>query len=211
MRSPVKLIDARSDLSRSPRALVTLGLLLLGAGLLAACGPSDPTAEVEEARARYSAEVVSFSVDQRPESPPVEPPAAVTDGDIDAEAGETAEGADEAAATEAGAVEPAEPTEPVDVRQDVLLDIVLRFDGHDPLPGLTLDITHAGADDREKGVYRAYIDTTEVYRGPPVQIVHRLEDVPYEEGDGFHAEVRSPVPAGERDLYRELAESGEGE
>lgn len=206
MRSPVKLLDVRSDPSARPGALSALGVLLLAAGLLGACGPSDPTAEIEDARSRYSAEVVSFSVDQRPETPPVEPPAAVAEGEIDAAAGETAEGA-EAAATGADA---AESVEPVDVRQDVLLDIVLRFDGQDPLPGLTLDVTHAGADGQEKGTYRAYIDTSEVHRGPPAQLVHRLEDVPYEEGDGFHAEVRSPVPAAERDQYRELSEPGEG-
>lgn len=207
MRSPVKLFDRRPDLSARPGACAALGVLLLAGGLLGACGPSDPTAEIEDARSRYSAEVVSFSVDQRPQASPAEPPAAVTGGEVDAGAGEAEQGADEAAAPEAAA---AEPVEPVEVRQDVLLDIVLRFDGHDPLPGLTLDITHAGADDREKGTYKAYIDTSDVYRGPPVQVVHRLEDVPYEEGDGFHAEVRSAVPAAERDQYREFSESGEG-
>lgn len=211
MRSPVKPFP-RSDRSESPGALVALGLLLLGAGLFAACAPSDPVAEVEEARTRYSAEVASFSVDQRPREGALEPPPAGDEATGEAEAGETAAPpvASEAEAGDEAAGEATEPAEPVEVRQDVLLDILLRFDGHDPLPGVTLDITHADADDREKGVYRAYIDTTGVHRGPPAQIVHRLEDVPYVEGDGFHAEVRSPVPAGERDLYRELAEAGEG-
>lgn len=209
MKSPVKLFDLRFALSARPGACAALGVLFLAAGVLGACGPSDPTAEIEEARSRYSAEVLSFSVDQRPETPPVEP-AAVTDGEVDAAAGEAAEDTDEAADPEAATAEPTEPTEPVDVRQDVLLDIVLRFDGHDPLDGLTLDITHAGSDDQTKGTYRAYIDTSDVHRGPPVQLVHRLEDVPYEEGDGFHAEVRSPVPAAERDQYREFSETGEG-
>lgn len=207
MKSPVKLFDLRFALSARPGACAALGVLFLAAGVLGACGPSDPTAEIEDARSRYSAQVVSFSVDQRPETPPVEPPAAVTGGEVDAAAGEAAEDTGEPADPEAAT---AEPTEPVAVRQDVLLDIVLRFNGHDPLDGLTLDITHADADDQAKGTYRAYIDTSDVHRGPPVQIVHRLEDVPYVEGDGFHAEVRSPVPAAERDQYREFSETGEG-
>lgn len=206
MRSPVQLFAARFDRPGRPKALATLAALLLAAGAIGACGPSDPTAEIEDARSRYSAEVVSFSVDQRPESPPVEPPT----GDDAAGDAADAEGEAEVGSDEAALEETMEPTEPIDVRQDVLLDILLRFDGQDALDGLTLDITHVDPDKQEKGAYKAYIDVSDVHRGPPAQIVHRLEDVPYEEGDGFHAEVRSPVPAAERDQYREFAETGEG-
>ncbi len=40
------------------------------------------------------------------------------------------------------------------------------------------------------------------------QYTHVLEDVPYEEGDGFFAEIRHPVPAEERHLYREFSTAG---
>lgn len=203
MRAPAKPFDVRTPLFEPARSLVALALLVLGAGLLGACAPSDPVQELEDARSRYSVEAVSFSVDQTPAggdafaAPPM--PA-------EGEGGEAAAG--EGAGEEGGAVE---PMEPVEVSQDVILDLLVRWDGRDPLPGLTIDITHADVDGNEKGSHRAYIETADVHRGPPTQMVHHLEDVPYEEGDGFHAEVVSPVPAGERAQYREFSEGGEGE
>lgn len=215
MRAPEKPLDARAPFPWIPRSLAgmagragmaALALLVLAAGLLAACGPSDPVQEVEDARSRYSVEVASFSVDQTPtgglfNQPPSEPP----EGEVE-DAGAEGEGADQAGAGE----ETMEPAEPMAVSQDVILDLLVRWDGRDPLPGVTIDITHADADGNEKGAHRAYLETADVHRGPPTQMVHRLEDVDYVEGDGFHAEVRSPVPAGERGEYREFSEGGEG-
>lgn len=43
------------------------------------------------------------------------------------------------------------------------------------------------------------------------QFTHILEDMAYEEGDGFFAEIRNPIPVEERSEYREFAKiSGDG-
>jgi hypothetical protein len=219
VRAPEKPLDVRAPFPEIPRSLADMAgragragraglallvpFLVLGAGFFGACGPSDPAQEVEDARSRYSVEVPSFSVDQTPAAGDVfTPPPEGEEGEA-TEAGVAGEGA----AEDAGAMEPAEP---VEVSQDVILDLLVRWNGRDPLPGITVDITHADADGNEKAVYRAYLETSDVHRGPPTQMVHRLEDVDYVEGDGFHAEVRSPVPAGERGEYREFSEGGEG-
>lgn len=197
--------------ARLPRSAAAAAVLVLAAGLLAGCGPDDPAEQVEAARARYEAEAVSFSVDQTPRGPAQEPAAAP---------GETAPAPDEAAGEEPATERPPgdeaagdaalDGAEAADLEQDAILDILLRFNGTDPLPGITVDVTHADAAGNDKRVHLVYLDTSNVHRGTPTQIVHRLEDVPYEEGDGFHATVRSPIPPAERDLYREFAEAGEG-
>jgi hypothetical protein len=208
VRAPEKPLDVRTPLPEVPRALAALAALVLGAALLAGCGPSDPAQEVEDARSRYSVEVASFSVDQNPTGDVFTQPPAMPEGQGEAE-GEDA-GADAADAADAAAEgEAMEMQEPVDLTQDVILDLLVRWNGRDPLAGITVDITHADEAGNEKGAYRAWIETAEVHRGPPTQMVHRLEDLDYVDGDGFHAEVRSPIPAGERAQYREFSEGGQ--
>jgi hypothetical protein len=123
----------------------------------------------------------------------------------------------EGAAGEAGTAgdslgETAEAEAPVEVplRQDVILDILVSREGHEALPGITVDVTQADSRDNEKASWKVYLDTSDLSRGPGVQMVHRLEDVDFEEGDGFFVEVRHPIPAAERGEYRELREPAEG-
>lgn len=210
MRSPTTSLDSTTPAPRSARALVALSAFLLIGGLAVACGPADPVEELESTRARYSAEVASFSVDQTPARQAFTPPAAgEAEGETeDAAAGETPPAEAGAEAGEDGA---APAVEEVPLTQDVILDLLVRFQGREPLEGITLDITHADADEQVKGTYRAWIDVSDVPRGPPAQKVHRLEDVPYEAGDGFHAEVRTPIPESERSAYREFEGIGEGD
>jgi hypothetical protein len=98
--------------------------------------------------------------------------------------------------------------EPVPIRQDVLLDILIQSRSEEPLAGLTLDVTQVDGEQREKGHYRIWVSTAGIGKGRGQSVSHRLEGVDYREGDGFHVEVRHPVPLAERGLYRELAAGG---
>lgn len=181
-----------------PRKSILALFTICVAGLLAvgcASEPEDPAEQVSEIRSDYSAELNSFVVHQVPQ-PAMEAPAE--------EGGETAEAGD--GAEEAAAEEPAE----VPLRQDVLLDVLVALEGRDSLPGLTVDVTQVDAQENEKATWRVYLDVSDVHRGPGTQISHRLEDVDFEEGDGFHVAVRHPVPPEERGEYREFQEPTEG-
>lgn len=178
--------------------LTAVALLLVAV----ACGPPpSPEEQVSELRSRYTAELNGFVIHQEPAAG-------------EEMAGETAEGegaGDETAADEQMAegeeAEGAEGGEAAGtVRKDALLDILMSTESRETLPGITVDVTQVDADGNQKGSWRVYLDTADVQRGPGTQITHRLEDVDYVEGDGFHVEVRHPVPAEERGEYREFQE-----
>lgn len=171
--------------------------LCLAALVTFACAsePEDPAERISEIRSGYSAELNGFVVHQVPEAGDGAP---VEEGDGSAEPGEEGE--------EAGAEEPAE----VPVRQDVILDILVSRDSRETLPGLTLDVTQADAQENEKASWKVYLDVSDVLRGPGTQISYRLEDVEVADDDFFHVEVRHPVPAAERGEYREFQELTEG-
>lgn len=168
--------------------LVTLAFLV---PLLTACSSQD----VSELRRNYEAEVVSIVL---PETPaPVEPEPAAgeeMEASIEPEAG--ADGLEE--------TDLLAETEPVDVDQKVVLDIRLRHSGAGKLPGVTLDITQADSSDNEKARWRRYVETDGMAVEKSVSVT--LEDVDYEAGDGFHAEVLHTVPPEQRNNYQEFAE-----
>jgi hypothetical protein len=132
---------------------------LLAALALASCG-GDRVAEVEARRARTTAEVTGFVVQDQP-------------------GGE----------------------------RRVVLDVLVRSQAKPPLDGVTLDVSIAGADGKERDRRRVWVDTPGAGPGG-VQVSVPLEGVDYRPGDGYWAEVRSPVPAAERGDYRELAGAG---
>ncbi|MGH9379872.1 MAG: hypothetical protein ACRD2Z_04585 [Thermoanaerobaculia bacterium] len=184
-----------------------LSLAVFGLLLLLGCRSETFEQRVERLRRGYTISSSGFVVKRAPE------PAAAPEG-AGAEVTVTAEGAaaEEAAGPEAaeGAVEQEDgivvedlPLAPV--LQDVTLDLLVRNDNvADRLPGLTLDIALVDAAGNEKDRRRVWIDTSEIARGPGVQLSHDLEDVELAEGDTFHVEMRSPVPAEERAEYREF-------
>ena len=96
--------------------------------------------------------------------------------------------------------------EPVQTRQNVRLDLLLQHDSYDLLPGVTVDISMADGSGEEKGHWRVGFDTAERGKASVTQFTHSLEDSSYEEGDGFFAEVRNPIPLDEQAEYRELSE-----
>jgi hypothetical protein len=93
--------------------------------------------------------------------------------------------------------------------QEVLLDVLVRHAGGEPLPGITLDVSMVDARRQEKARRRLWIDLPPAVGTGGTQLSLVLTDVDYQPGDGFWVEVRSPVPAAERGEYRELGELGE--
>jgi len=93
--------------------------------------------------------------------------------------------------------------EPGRERSQVILDVLLAGEASPPLPGLTLDVSMAGPDGREKAHRRVYVDSSTVGRGGQ-QVALTFDDLPYAPGDGFWVEVRSAVPPAERSEYREF-------
>lgn len=184
-----------------PKSVLALTALCAFAAASLACGgaPKDPAERVAQLRSGYSAELNGFVVDQTPLV--VEELAAP-----DAAAGV----AEAAAAPEAGPEAGLTLAEPVPVRQDAILDILVSRRSHEALPGLTVDVEQIDGQGNAKRTWRVYLDTSDVLRGPGVQVSHLIEDVDYEQGDGFFVEVRHPIPAGERADYREFQEPVEG-
>lgn len=174
----------------------TLGALLVALSTLAmiGCAPKSPEEKVADLRARYSAELNSFIVRQAP----VEP-AAPVDAVADEPADESAPAADDAADGE----EPVEPAEP-EMRQDVMLDILVWHDANESLPGITLEVTMADGE-TELESWRVYVDTAGLPKANKRAVTHVLEGVDYVEGYGFNVGVRSPVPAAERGAYKEFS------
>jgi hypothetical protein len=92
-------------------------------------------------------------------------------------------------------------------KQEILLDVIVRFDGREPLDGLTLDLSMADGAGREKAHRALWVDVAGLERGAERQVSLVVDDLPYQAGDGFWIEVRSPVPEAERGSYRELVEA----
>ncbi|MEM7587566.1 MAG: hypothetical protein AAF560_29530, partial [Acidobacteriota bacterium] len=129
-------------------------------------------------------------------------------------AGGSAEGAAVAAeAAVAEGEEAAEGEEMMEVEagpqlRPIFFDLIVRFDGYDALPGITVDITHADAFQKEKEVFRHWLDTTGMAKSDTRQIDFILEDIEFEDGDVFSVMLRETVPSEERGEYREFAEAG---
>ncbi len=89
--------------------------------------------------------------------------------------------------------------------QQYLLDVLVTWQGgEEALAGLTLDVSMADAAGKEKVERRAWVDVAGVGRGG-TQVAVTLTDLPWQPGDGFFVEVRTPIPVAERGAYREFA------
>jgi hypothetical protein len=166
--------------------------------LLAACAQRTPEERVESVRAQTSVELLSFAVSQTPVEGTTE------------EAEAAAEEAAEDAAEEPSAEESVETgIAPVPVRTDVILDLLVSTDSDPPLPGITVEYEHVDGSQAVKDRRRLWIDTPNLVRGVGAQVSLVVEDVDYQEGDGFSVTVRTPVPETERAEYREFQGAGE--
>jgi len=170
-----------------------VGVIVLAGVMAWGCGPKSHAEKVAAIRSVFSAEVNSFIVEEEPlvtEVPELEAVEIV----------ETEEG--EPVVDDVVVDEMAE----IDVIQKVRLDILIRHRSNEGLPGITVDISMVDSSEMEKGSWRVWFDTSNVAKATVTQFTHVLEDVGYEEGDGFFAEVRHPVPAEELGDYREFSE-----
>jgi hypothetical protein len=164
--------------------------------LLAACAGT-PEDRVARLRGMYSARLNGFIVEQ----PPAPEPLMM----------EEEEGEEPMAPVEEAAEEPMEPMEPEPMgpqTHDIRLDILIQHDSPERLPGVTVDISMVDGAGAEKGAWKVWFDTANMPKANVTQYTHLLEDVPYEEGDGFYAEIRHPIPAAERGEYREFSAAG---
>lgn len=165
------------------------GTAALLALLLVGCAQQD----VAELRRNYSAELQAFVVKKEPTDTMAE--AEMAEGETEAEAGaeEGETGEEEGTGTEAMGGP---------VTADIVLDIAVSHEGAGRLPGVTLDVTQADASEDVKRTWKVYVDTSTM--GVEKQISHTLKDVEYEEGDGFHVEVRQSIPPEEQGEYKEF-------
>ncbi len=168
-------------------AFVVLSVYLVG------CAPKSPEEKVAQLRSRYKARLNGFIVQREP----VEEMSAALE-EVPETPIEAAEGLE---AEEVAEVE--SMTAPVG--QKILLDVLIQHDSTERLPGLTVDVSMVDPGKQEKEHWRVWFDTSGMAKATPTQFTHILEGVAYEEGDGFSAEVRHPVPAEERSEYREFA------
>ncbi len=183
------------DANRTTRVGVLLVAVTAVLLVMAACGGE---VSVEDARQGFIAEMGSFSAQ------PVDP----MEGDGAADAMEDGAGDGEASAMEGDGEEAemgAEEAMMGPTPHNVLLDFLLHNEGEGALDGVTVDLTIADADGTEKGRHLIWVDTTGWVKGQQQQIAHELMGVEYVEGDGFHVEVRHPIPMEERGDYREFA------
>ncbi len=175
-------------------------LLCTGLALAAAegCKQLTPEEKLIQARSRYEATLNNFIVTQVPlvvEVPEEEMP------EGQPEEAEAATPAVDAAVEGEEAV-----VEEVPVRQDVTVDLTIRHESDYELDGITVDFYMADGS-QEVASWKVWFDTTAVRaKTPGVQFSHTFEDVDYQEGYGFAAEIRSPVPPAERGDYREFAD-----
>lgn len=198
-RSQVDItLEAGMRTKRADGWLITM--LVGGAALLVlatGCRHESPADHVSRLRAGYTATLNGFVVQQQP---------AETQETPEATAAEATAENEETAAPEAGA-ESASGAEAAPVHQNVMLDILIRNENEERLPGLTLDVSQADSTGKEKASWKVWVDTSGISRGPGTQVSHVLKDVDYAEGDGFNVEVRTPIPSAQRSEYREFTQA----
>ena len=188
MRRPFRLLAQSRTLSRT--CLLALSGFSL---LLAACAEKSPEEIIEAQRQLYSAELTNFVVMQEPEPEPV------ATEEADEEAGEGAGDATDGDAMDAMEPEPMGP-----VTRNVLLDILVQNTGSESLPGITVDVSQIDSNRNPKGDWKLFLELPSLAHGTSEQVSQVLEDVDFEEGDGFAVQVRSPIPAAEQGDYAEF-------
>lgn len=190
---------------------VQLCLLLAVLLLSSACGPSDPAAKVAATRAEYTIQLNTFIV-QEPEQ--VEP---MMDTELEGEAVSEAIAEEAAVAVEAvsgeaeeeGAEGEVDEVEAGPKTTDVLLDLLLYFNGTDSLPGVTIEVSMADPFEKEKATFRRYLETGKMVRGEGRQETLMLEGIEnFETGDVFSVFIRPSVPTEEQGEYPEFATPG---
>ncbi len=185
-----------------PRALPLALLVTVVLSLsLVACSEKSPEEKIEAIRHDFSAELTNFVVMQTPVADE-----AATEESLDGQGEEPADqkAADQDGADQDGSEELPMDGAPVEVTKSILLDILVQNTSSETLPGITVDISQIDPSGREKGSWKVFLELPHLAHGMTEQVGYVLEDADFVEGDGFHAEVRSPIPAAERGDYAEF-------
>lgn len=197
-------------MSPRPVPAVAASTVLALAALVAACAQPSPEERVSALRAGYHAELNSFLVREEPIAAPETAPAEEPAEEPEADAAEASDAtAPSETAAPADTAEPtAEPAAPAPaVRQDVVLDVLVRNDNDERLSGLTLDVEQVDAERRVKTSYRIWVDVSGIAPGTESAVTHTLQDVEFAPADAFGLEVRQAIPPEQRDQYREFTEA----
>lgn len=182
----------------APRSIVrSVPLAALAVALCsAACQPTDPQVRVAQIRSQYTVKLSSWL--------PLAAEPETTEPEITEPEAELAEPVPETPPLPLGEEAPVEagprPT-------TIAFDVLISFDGNEPLPGITLDITHADPFQKEKDHRRHWIDTSRFRKGSTEQIDFQLGGFDFIEGDVFSVDLLQNVPAEVRGEYREFAEA----
>lgn len=188
----------------SPRRSLTSLCLAVLVLMVVGCKPLSPEQKVAAARAQYTVTLTSFM----PKEPDPE-----EEEDMIAEAAEGVAVAAEAAAVAGEAAEETtegeemeEEEEPGPRPANILLDLLVRFNGEEALPGITVEIAQAGPSGQEKATYLEYIETGGIRTGEERQVPVTLAVDNFEDGDAFSIEWNAFVPPEEQGEYREFSE-----
>lgn len=182
--------------------LLLLCLSLIAMLSIVGCAPKDPIERIAQSRQEYTVKLNQFLV-QDPPAPEPAPEPMVDEADGEATDGDAGEepATDE---TDAGDYSDFEP-EPVGPQpKNVLFDLIVGYDGSDPLPGLTVEVSQIDPFQKEKATYRHYLELPNLRTGT-TQTDFVLENIMFEDGDGFSVDLRMVVPEAERGEYREFA------
>ena len=197
----------RPDLIRIATFASAVALIFL----LTGCGPKSPEQQVADTRAQYVVQLNTWAPREPVVEEVAEEPAAedAAEGDTGTESTvEEAAGGDQGSDDQGSddqemAMEIAGPRP-----MTIFFDLIVRFDGDEALPGITVDVTHADPFEQEKGAYRQWIDTAGMAKRDTRQISFVLEGIEFEDGDTFSVLLRAHVPLEERGDYREFVEAG---
>lgn len=200
------------------RSHLYLAALIVSCLVLVGCPAGSPEEQVAAKRALYTVELNSWYAEAESEPVdetveiPVEGEEAAAEDDagqvMDVDEADEPNAADEIAAEDEG--------EGPDVTvaagpelHTIVFDLLVLYDGRDePLPGLTVEVTHAGADGQEKGSWLQYLEMPNIAKGVSKQVGFQREGVVFEEGDVFAVNVNKNVPADLRSEYREFQTAG---
>ncbi len=193
-------------MTHHPYRILACSLALLPLLLFAGCAQKSPEEIVAETRTQYFVEPTGMLIQEIEAEDALAAEAAEAEqGDEPAEAVAVAAEAAEAAEGEMAKEGEAEDDGPRTV--EVLVDLVLRFDGKKSLPGITVDISHQDPFEKEKARYQQWIETDGMSRGDARQLSFEKEIPDYETGDQFTIEFQGFIPPEERGNYREFSEA----
>lgn len=201
------LIRSEVAVVQKTRCLALCSVLAVVVTLSIACASKSPEEKVAAIRALYSARLNGFIIEEEPLPVSAIGPEELGDpAAADQPAAEPESPAESEASIDEGLADAVSDALPVPVRQRARLDLLIQHDSYDRLAGVTVDISMANSAGEEKGHWRVWFDTADVGKASVTQFTHVLEDLSYEEGDGFFAEIRKPIPPEERSEYREFSE-----